>query len=86
MSVIPGAVFSGTLDGVRRAYSTDDGRIILEFESAREFTTVNEVPARGGGLNGPGPTIVDGMLFMNSGYSAIGGNAPGNVLLAFGVE
>ena len=86
VSVIPGAVFSGTLDGVMRAYSTDDGRIIWEYDSAREYTTVNEVPARGGGLNGPGPTIVDGMLFMNSGYSAIGGNAPGNVLLAFGVD
>ena len=86
VSVIPGAVFSGTLDGVMRAYSTDDGRIIWEYDSAREYTTVNAIPAKGGGLNGPGPTIVDGMLFMNSGYSAIGGNAPGNVLLAFGVD
>ena len=86
VSVIPGAVFSGTLDGVMRAYSTEDGRIIWEYDSARDYTTVNEVPAKGGGLNGPGPTIVDGMLFMNSGYSAIGGNAPGNVLLAFGVD
>ena len=86
VSVIPGVVFSGTLDGVMRAYSTDDGRIIWEYDSAREYTTVNGVAAKGGGLNGPGPTIVDGTLFMNSGYSAIGGNAPGNVLLAFSVD
>ena len=86
VSAIPGVVFSGTLDGVMRAYSTEDGRIIWEYASAREYPTVNGVPARGGALNGPGPTIVDGTLFMNSGYSAIGGNGGGNVLLAFGVE
>ena len=86
VSVIPGVVFWGTLDGVMRAYSTDDGRIIWEYDSAQEYTAVNGVPTKGGALNGPGPTIVDGMLFMNSGYSAIGGNAPGNALLAFGID
>ena len=86
VSVIPGVVFSGTLDGVMRAYSTEDGRIIWEYASAREDTAVNGVQAKGGALNGPGPAIVGGTLFMNSGYSAIGGNGGGNVLLAFGVE
>ena len=42
--------------------------------------------AKGGSLSGPGPTVAGGMVFINSGYSAIGGNGPGNVLLAFGVE
>ena len=34
---------------------------------------------------GPGPTIVDGMLYVNSGYAQWGG-LPGNVLLAFEVR
>ena len=35
-------------------------------------------------MDGPGPTIVDGMLYVASGYAQWGG-LPGNVLLAFEV-
>ena len=81
-TAIPGVVFAGAMDGTLRAYSTTDGRIIWEYNTAREFETVNDVPAKGGTLNGPGPTIVDGMLYMGSGYTS----GPGNVLLAFGLD
>jgi polyvinyl alcohol dehydrogenase (cytochrome) len=47
---------------------------------------VNGVAAKGGSLNGPGPVVVGGMLFMNSGYAYLGYGSPGNVLLAFGVQ
>ncbi len=86
VTAIPGVVFAGTLDGVMRAYAVDDGRILWQYNSARDYETVNGVRARGGALNGPGPVVANGMFYMNSGYSAIGGNGPGNVLLAFGVE
>jgi polyvinyl alcohol dehydrogenase (cytochrome) len=86
ISVIPGVVFSGTTSGVMRAYSTTDGRILWEYDTVHEYTTVNGVPGKGGSINGPGPTIVGGKLFMNSGYVVLGGALPGNVLLAFGVE
>ncbi|HEV3141660.1 MAG TPA: PQQ-binding-like beta-propeller repeat protein [Vicinamibacterales bacterium] len=86
ITVIPGVVFSGTTNGVMRAYATTDGRILWEFNTARPFETVNGVAAKGGSLNGPGPVVVDGMLFMNSGYAYLGYGAPGNVLLAFGIE
>ena len=36
-------------------------------------------------MNGPAPAVVDGMVYVNSGYGSHGGR-PGNVLLAFGVE
>ena len=36
-------------------------------------------------MDGPGPVIAAGMLFVNSGYSRFGG-MPGNVLLAFSSE
>jgi hypothetical protein len=52
----------------------------------REFTTIIGVPGHGGAINGPGPTVVGGMLFVNSGYAFLGGQMPGNVLLAFGVK
>lgn len=86
VTAIPGVVFAGTLDGVMRAYATDDGRILWQYSSAREYRTVNGLTAKGGALNGPGPVVANGMFFMNSGYSAIGGNGPGNVLLAFGAN
>jgi polyvinyl alcohol dehydrogenase (cytochrome) len=85
VSAIPGAVFSGALDGHLRAYSAANGRILWDFDTAQDFTTVNGVAARGGSINGPGPVIVGGMLFMNSGYGRFG-EAAGNVLIAFSVE
>jgi len=85
VTVIPGAVFSGSLDGGMRAYSTSDGKIIWTYDSNREFQTVNNVKAIGGGLEGPGAIVSGGMLYFNSGYGGFVGN-PGNVLLAFGVD
>lgn len=81
--VIPGAVFAGGLDGRLRAFATDDGRLLWDFDTGREFPTVNGVAARGGAIDGPGPTIAGGMVFVSSGY-ALFGQTPGNVLLAFG--
>lgn len=85
VSVIPGAVFSGSVDGHMRAYGTEDGKIIWDFNAAQEFKTVNNVPANGGAFDGAGPTIVNGVLYTYSGYGMWGG-LPGNVLLAFSVD
>jgi hypothetical protein len=52
----------------------------------QDCKAVNGVPTHGGTINGPGPTIVNGMVYMTSGYAALGGGTPGNALLAFGVE
>ena len=83
---IPGVVFSGTMDGQLRAYSTRDGKIIWEYDTVRDYETVNGVKANGGSMSNAGPTVVGGMVFTNSGYSHHGGVIPGNVLLAFSVE
>ena len=85
VTVIPGVVFSGSLDGHLRAYSTDIGRIVWDVDTMMDFKTVNQVKAHGGSLDGPGPVIVGGMLYVNSGYAFVG-SAPGNVLLVFSVE
>jgi polyvinyl alcohol dehydrogenase (cytochrome) len=85
VTAVPGAVFSGSMDGHLRAFSTSDGRILWDFDTAKEWTTVNGVQARGGSLDGAGPVVAGGMLFVHSGYARNGG-MPGNVLLAWGVE
>jgi polyvinyl alcohol dehydrogenase (cytochrome) len=85
VSAIPGVVFSGSVDGHLRAYSTSNGAILWDFDSIGPYKTVNDVPARGGSFDGPGPAIAGGMLLVNSGYARAGG-MPGNVLLAFSVD
>ena len=85
VTTIPGVVFSGSMDGHFRAYSSKDGKIIWDYDTVRDFDTVNQIPAHGGSLDGPGAAVAGGMLFVNSGYGYFFG-MPGNVLLAFGVE
>jgi polyvinyl alcohol dehydrogenase (cytochrome) len=85
VTAIPGVVFSGSNDGALRAYETKSGAVVWEFDTNKDFTTVNGVAAKGASLIGPGPVVVGGMVYVNSGYGAFGGR-PGNVLLAFGVE
>jgi polyvinyl alcohol dehydrogenase (cytochrome) len=85
VSANPGVAFVGGSDGVLRALSTADGKILWEYNTARDFDTVNKVPAHGGAINSIGPTIVNGMLFIGSGYAVSGGNF-GNALLAFSLE
>ena len=82
---IPDVVFSGSLDGHIRAYATSDGKVLWDVDTARDYTTVNGPPARGGSLDGPGPVVANGMLYVNSGYGQFGG-MPGNVFLAFSVD
>jgi len=83
LTAIPGVLFSGGQDGVLRALSTADGKQIWEFDTIRDFTTVNGVMARGGAMGAPGPTIAGGMMFLGSGYTGLGNGRGGNVLLAF---
>ena len=85
VTAIEGAVLSASGDGVVRAYAARDGSILWQFDTNREFATVNGVSARGASMLGPGPVVAGGMMFVSSGYGAFGGRA-GNVLLAFGVD
>jgi polyvinyl alcohol dehydrogenase (cytochrome) len=85
VTAIPGVVFSGSVDGHLRGFSTEDGRVLWDFDTARDYQTVNGVRGKGGSLDGAGPVIAGGMLFVNSGYARNGG-MPGNLLLAFAPE
>jgi polyvinyl alcohol dehydrogenase (cytochrome) len=73
VTVVPGGAFSGSLDGHLRAYSTIDGKVLWDFDTAQPLHTLNGVAAAGGPLDHGGATVVNGMLYVNS----------GNALLAF---
>ncbi|MDE3198921.1 MAG: PQQ-binding-like beta-propeller repeat protein, partial [Acidobacteriota bacterium] len=83
VSAIPGVLFSGGMDGIVRAVSTGNGQSIWEFDTAKEFDTVNRVAAKGGSIGAGGPVVANGMLFVGSGYVGFQNGVPGNVLLAF---
>jgi polyvinyl alcohol dehydrogenase (cytochrome) len=85
VTVIPGAAFSGSMDGHLRAYSTIDGKVLWDYETAKDFPTVNGIKGSGGSLDQGGATIVNGVVYINSGYGQRYGQ-PGNVLLAFSVD
>ena len=85
VTAIPGIVFSGSVDGHLRAYSAATGEIRWDVDTAREFPTVNGKPAHGGAMDAAGPAVVNGMVFVNSGYGQWGGMS-GNVFLAFSVD
>ncbi len=90
VSVIPGVVFSGSLDGWLRAYDARTGRTIWAHSTtAQTYDTTNRVKGQpGGSIDGPGPTIAGGMVYTWSGYngaSDTGGNGV-NVLLAYSVD
>ena len=76
VTVMPGGVFSGSMDGHLRAYSTIDGKVLWDFDTAKAFQTQNGVRASGGPLDHGGATIVNGGVYLIS----------GNTLLAFSVD
>jgi len=61
---------SSRFAGALRAYSTHSGSILWEYDTNRDFQTVNGVAARGASMHSCGPAIAGGMLFVNSGYDS----------------
>lgn len=81
-TLIDGVVFAGNLDGHIRAHDVATGNVIWDYNTVQDYETVNGVKAHGGALDGPGPVIANGMVFINSGYGKFS-QMGGNVLLAF---
>ena len=80
--LVDGALISGTIDGRLLVFDSDSGDTLLEFDTVREYETVNGVPGIGGAIDAHGIAAGAGLLLVNSGYGRVGGT-PGNVLLAF---
>ncbi len=81
VTATPDYVLSGSVDGHMRAYATQTGKVLWDFDTARPFTTVNGVKANGGSIDAGGAVVAGGMMLVSSGYGLYGGR-PGNVLIA----
>jgi polyvinyl alcohol dehydrogenase (cytochrome) len=84
LAVIPGVVFSGSIDGHMRAFSTKDGAKLWDFDTGGSFKAVNAPTATGGSLSNGVEAVANGVLYVNSG--AAGVHQPGNALIAFTVD
>jgi len=82
-TAVPGMVFAGHMDGRLRAYDSENGNVIWEYDAYRDFKTLSGETARGGSFGGAsGPIIAHGRVYANSGYGLYF-HMPGNVLLVF---
>lgn len=84
VTAIPGVLFAGHLDGVLRAYDKQSGKVIWQFDANQTVTAVNGLTATGGSFGGPGATLADGYLFINSGYG-YSLHMPGNMFAVFAI-
>jgi polyvinyl alcohol dehydrogenase (cytochrome) len=85
VSAIPGFVFAGSQDGHLRAYDARTGQIVWQLDTGGSFAAVNASSAHGGSLDGGGPVVAEGVVYVNSGYGQFLGRG-GNVLLAISVD
>jgi polyvinyl alcohol dehydrogenase (cytochrome) len=65
-------VFAGSSGNFIRAYDAKTGKILWEYDT--------------GGAVGGGPTIVDGVLYIGSGYQSLRVGKPNNKLYAFSLD
>jgi polyvinyl alcohol dehydrogenase (cytochrome) len=82
-AVIPGVVFTRTMDGRERAYSVGDGKVLWETDAGTSFAAVNGGMALGGSIEQSGQVIAGGMVYVSSGART---GQPGNALLAYSVR
>ncbi|MBZ5539992.1 MAG: PQQ-binding-like beta-propeller repeat protein [Acidobacteriia bacterium] len=83
VTVMPGVVFVGSLDGHLRAYDAGSGGVLWDFDVVQDFTGLNGIVGRGGSVDAAGVTLANGFVYQTAGYAAYGLGMAGNVFLAF---
>ncbi|MCZ6618515.1 MAG: PQQ-binding-like beta-propeller repeat protein [Gammaproteobacteria bacterium] len=78
----PDIVVTGSLDGMLEIYRASDGELLWSYDTATEFSAVNELATKGGAFDAHGPMLADDLLIVSSGYGSFGQEG-GNALLVF---
>lgn len=82
VSSSPGLVYAGSLDGMLHIVDAKKGEVLWQFNTKQDINTINGIKGFGGTIESDGPVIVNGELFITSGYDKWG-EAPGNLLMVF---
>jgi len=80
-----GMIIVGSMNGAIEIISSYDGELLWSYNTAKEFQTINNIPANGGSIDSDGPILAGRHLVVTSGYD-IYGQITGNVLLVFSSE
>jgi len=86
ITAIPGAIFSGSLDGHLRAYAPAGGKILWDIDTAATYDAVNGIKAYGGNIDGSAQIVANGTLFVNSGNATSTSPRRGDAVLAITVD
>lgn len=79
--VIGETVVAGTLDGKLFVFDAKTGEVLNEIDTAKEFESINGLPAKGGSIDSHALAAAKGMIVTGSGYARFGQNA-GNAVIA----
>ena len=79
---VDGAVIAGGLDGRLFVFNSESGELIYQYDTVRDYETINGVAGYGGSIDSHSISAGSGMVFVGSGYGQFR-QVPGNVLLAF---
>ena len=79
---VDGALIAGALDGRLFVFNSDSGELLFEYDTVRDYETVNGVEGYGGSIESHSIAAGSGMVFVGSGYGQFS-QVAGNVLLAF---
>ena len=79
---VDGAVITGGLDGRLFVFNSESGELIYQYDTVRDYETINGVAGYGGSIDSHSISAGSGMVFVGSGYGQFR-QVPGNVLLAF---
>lgn len=79
---IDGSVIAASIDGRLFIYDGESGKIVWQYDTLRDFDTLNGVEGKGGSIDSHSIFAGNGMVFVSSGYNRFS-QPPGNVLLAF---
>jgi polyvinyl alcohol dehydrogenase (cytochrome) len=83
VSVTDQLVLAGSTDGFIRIYDVENGALLWDYDTDRDFETTNGGTGHGGSMSGgSAPIMWHGMLIVSSGYGGLG-KMPGNVMLVF---
>ena len=84
--MIPGVVFEGSTNGMLYAVSAADGKELWSFDTSADVRDREQGADARRRDRVAGAVVVDGMLFVGSGYAVGSGATAGNALLAFEVR
>ena len=77
-----GAVIAAGLDGRLFIFNSETGEELFQYDTVKDFDTVNGVEGYGGTIDSHSIAAGSGMVFVGSGYGSFR-QVAGNVLLAF---